>query len=593
MTPRNFRPAPPSLSPWRQYLFIAFLLLLFLVLAAGGPMRAWFFNDKARREAALIHHYQRSLWSHRGDIVDANGRPLAVSADVYEVRADMAALTDTPARREQLLKLTPDLADVLGVSADTLLQKFESGGRSVLLKRSLQPARKQALTQILRRGSLLHGFNIAYNSKRYYPQKEIAASVVGYTNHKNDGTAGIEFTRHSSLQSVDGREAGIRARAGGRLNEVLALPPQNGGNITLSIDSRLQFYAHDILQKAMQRHGARAAAAAVMDAQTGDVLALASVPGFNPNNIGPGAREKNHALTDAMEPGSLAKPFVVALALERGAVAADEMFPTDRPHIIGGVKVSDSHIDEKLDTAGILQKSSNIGAAMLAHRLGARPMWDLYRRLGFGGGKALGMPGEARGRLANHRDWGPAELTTHAYGYGFSATLMQLLAAYSIFAADGEQVAPRLEKDKPSQRRRAMSARIARQVRTMMEGAARPGGTAAKAAVPGYRVAGKTGTARKTSPQGGYLHDTYRAFFVGMSPASRPRYVAAVMIDEPRRGGYGGGAAAAPVFRDLMRQTLRLNGIPPDDAEAVFVFNDSAKKQIRPDAASTAEEANV
>ena len=181
---------------------------------------------------------------------------------------------------------------MLGVSADTLLQKFESGGRSVLLKRSLQPARKQALTQILRRGSLLHGFNIAYNSKRYYPQKEIAASVVGYTNHKNDGTAGIEFTRHSSLQSVDGREAGIRARAGGRLNEVLALPPQNGGNITLSIDSRLQFYAHDILQKAMHRHGARAAAAAVMDAQTGDVLALASVPGFNPNNIGPGAREK-------------------------------------------------------------------------------------------------------------------------------------------------------------------------------------------------------------------------------------------------------------------------------------------------------------
>ena len=558
MTPRNFSLSPLPLSAWRRHVFCACAMLLFVILVTGALWRPGMFAESARREAALRHHYTNDLFAHRGDIVDAAGVPLAVSADVYDIRADMVALTGKQHRRERLAELTPQLAQVMGISVRQLQEKFASGGRSILLKKSLPPAR----AQILQRMNLF-GLRIEYNSKRYYPQKEYAASVVGYTNYRDEGLAGIELARHAQLRPVDGRGGGTRARAGWRLNNTVFQPPRNGNNITLSLDSRLQFYAVEELQKAMARHRAIGGAAAVMDARTGDILAMASLPGFNPNNIRSGFDEKNKALADAVEPGSLAKPFVVALALQTGVANRRELFPTGKSAVVGGVRLDEERIKESLNMAGILKKSSNIGAALLAHRIGKERLWSAYRLLGFGTGKVLGMPGEVGGVLRPATQWRQSGLTTHAYGYGFAVTLMQLLSGYSVFANDGMQVMPRLEKRIPPARRRVFAPTPARQVRAMLEGVVTAGGTATRAAIAGYRVAGKTGTAIKQA-NGAYQPGTYRAFFIGMAPASQPRYIAVVMIDEPRSNGYGGGAVAAPVFREIMRRVLLLNAVAPD-----------------------------
>ncbi|MGI9306635.1 MAG: peptidoglycan D,D-transpeptidase FtsI family protein [Gammaproteobacteria bacterium] len=603
MTPRNFSPAPPHLAAWRKYAFFGCIILLFFGIVCGGMMRVWHFAGLAKEEARVRHIYKKEIFAHRGDIVDAAGLPLAASADVYDVRADMVELAGNGAkRRARLQKLIPELAEILNISPEVLAEKLSGGGRAVLLKKSLSPARARRLAEFRSRHEI-RGLRAEYHSKRYYPQKEYAASVVGYTNLGGTGKSGAEFAYHNALHEENGDNRGMRARTGRRIVSAESRPPKDGENITLSIDSRLQFYAYEALREAAARHNARAGAAAVMDSRTGEILALASYPGFNPNNISRGDSDKNRALTDSVEPGSLAKPFIVALALKHGAARPGEIFPAHLPRKMGGVLVRDEHIREPVNLAGVLQKSSNIGAAMLARRLGAEKVWDLYRRLEFGGGKVLGMPGEASGTLRPHKEWRESGLVTHAYGYGFSATLLQILAGYSVFAADGARVSPRLKKTElPPYRDRVLPAETARRVRVMMEAVTRPGGTATAAAIGGYRIAGKTGTAKKTE-NGKYGSGKYRAFFVGIAPASAPRYIAAVMIDEPRQNGYTGGATAAPVFHEIMRRALRLNAVPPDDFPAQKLpaqpesrearTNDSPADSPAEDAATVGEAENV
>lgn len=564
MTPRYFSPPPPRPLFGRKVLFYCSLALMFAGFAAGGVLRVSVVAERADVAAKTQQEYKREILAHRGDIVDAGGAALAMSADVYEVRADMHEL-NKEGRRERLQHQIPALAKILRLPEETLQQKFSGSGRAVLLRRKLPPAAAEELLQLYYDRDL-YGLKIERRHRRFYPQREYAASVVGWTNARGDGAAHLELASHGTLQQQNGEQRGVRSRRGKLIDRVRQSPPQNGKNITLAMDSRLQFYAYDELQKAAVRHGARAGAAAVMDVQTGEIVALASYPGFNPNNIPDRRDEKNHSLSDAVEPGSLAKPFIVALAMEEGKVKPNEIFPADKPVKVGGVLLNDKHIREPVDLAGVLQKSSNIGAAMLAMRIGRRPVWELYRDLGFGGGRVLRMPGEASGILREHDQWRASDFVTHSYGYGFSATLLQMLAGYSVFAADGLRITPRLEKsDLPPFRERILKPATARKVRAFLEGVTRPEGTAPQAAIEGYRVAGKTGTAVKPDADGGYSDDNlYRAFFVGMAPASRPRYVAAVMIDEPTRNGYGGGAAAAPVFREIMRRALRLNAVLPD-----------------------------
>ena len=562
MTPRYFKPSPPRLSAGRKSLLFVFLILMFAALVAGAPLRIWHFSAAAAEEAKLRHGYRRQLFAHRGDIVDAFGVLLAQSTDVYEVRADMQLLAGNAQRRAQLQKLLPEMSAILAVSPEVLRKKLSGNGRAVLLHKKLPPASAYRLRE-LREKHGLYGLRLDYKSERYYPQREYAASVVGYTDYRDIGQIGVEFAQHARLQPEHGERRGIRERTGARIYSTLSRPPRDGGKITLSIDSRLQFYAYETLQNAVMRHDARAGAVAVMEVESGDILALASYPGFNPNNIRAGASEKNRTFSDAMEPGSLAKPFIIALALREGVVRPGEMFPADKPQRIGGVWLDDKHIDEPVSLPQVLQKSSNIGAAILAERIERKPIWEMYRRLGFGK-KVLQMPGESAGVLRDYAVWRDSELITHSYGYGFSATLLQMLASYSVFAADGMRVSPRLEKSRlPPFRERVLDAAVARRVRTMMEGVVDEDGTAFAAKVYGYRVAGKTGTAVKISENGGY-GDDYRAFFIGIAPASRPRHIVAVMIDEPRRNGTGGGAVAAPVFREVMRRALRLYAVSPD-----------------------------
>ena len=562
MIPRNFDPLPPRIEPWRKYFLLAWLVALFLIIIIGGPLRVEIFSDKAQGEFALRHEYKNNILMHRGAIVDATGHLLAMSSDVYDVRADMIELIKNERWRQRHKKLIPEIADILNAPSHVLTKKFSGKGRAVLLKRSLSPARAYRLKELLAQNGL-YGIRVDYDSKRYYPQKEYTASVVGYTNYQDQGQSGIEFVKHDQLQQKNGKVSGIRGRTGVRLDSTALLLPKDGADITLSIDTRTQFYAYEALHQAVAHHQAQAAAAAVLDLRTGNIMALASYPGFNSNNIDGEIDEKNHAISDAVEPGSLIKPFIVALALEKRLVNNSEMFPAHKPQIINGAKIKDEHIHEPVNITGVLRKSSNIGAAMLASRIGKAPIWDLYRRLGFGK-KLLNMPSEAAGKLRKHKYWRKSDWMTHSYGYGFSTTLLRMVAAYSIFATDGYLISPRLEKSSlPPYRQRILKASTALRVRAMLETVTQPGGTATAAAINGYKIAGKTGTARKYL-NGKYQAKSHRAFFVGMAPASAPRYIVAVMIDEPTQNGRSGGTAAAPVFRQIMSRVLRFNAIAPD-----------------------------
>lgn len=567
MTPRNFTPPPPRIIAWRKNMLIAVIFLLFAGLVVGGPLRIGYFAAVAKEESKIRHNYKKILFAHRGGIVDTAGVPLAMSADVYEVRADMAELAGNEDRRRRLNELTPELAQILQTSEDELHRKLEGNGRAVLLSRKLPAAAGSKLFDFRdRHKSELYGLRIEYKSKRYYPQREFAASVVGYVNHENRGKTGVEFARQKELREEHGENRGVRARTGARIDSFLSRPPRDGKDITLAIDSRLQFFAYEALQNAALQYDARAGAAAVMDVRTGGIVAMASYPEANPNNLRAGEVVKNRALSDQMEPGSLVKPFIAALALQAGKTSAEEVFPTHRLTVIGGVAVKPDKNKEPLDLAGVLKNSSNIGAVILGWRLGREPVWRFYQQLGFGQ-KILRMPGEAAGSLRPASEWHDSELVTHAYGYNLSTTLLQLLSGYSVFAADGWRIVPDLDKSTtPPFRERILDAHVARQVRTMLEQVTQPDGTAPSAAISGYRVAGKTGTAKLEKPEGGYYDDDYRAFFVGIAPASNPRYIAAVMIDRPRHNGrgVGGGRAAAPVFREIMRRALRLNAVPPD-----------------------------
>ena len=567
MTPRNFTPPPPRISAWRKNMLFVAVFLLFAVLVVGAPLRIGHFAAAAKEESKIRHNYKKILFAHRGGIVDTAGVPLAVSADVYEVRADMAELAGDENRRRRLDELTPELAQILQIPEDELRRKLEGSGRAVLLSKKLPAAAGAKLYDFrARHWRQLHGLRIEYKSKRYYPQREFAASVVGYVNHENKGKTGVEFVRQKELSEEHGENRGVRARTGARIDSFLSRPPRDGKDITLAIDSRLQFFAYEALQNAALKYDARAGAAAVMDVRTGGIVAMASYPEANPNNLRAGEVVKNRALSDQMEPGSLVKPFIAALALQTGKTNTKEIFPSHRLTVIGGVQIKPNRIKTPLDLAGVLKKSSNVGIVILGWRLGREPVWRFYQQLGFGQ-KILRMPGEAAGSLRPASEWRDSELVTHAYGYNLSTTLLQLLSGYSIFAADGWRIVPDLDKSTaPPFRERVLDAHIARQVRGMLEQVTQPDGTAPGAAIRGYRVAGKTGTAKLGKPEGGYYDNDYRAFFVGMAPASNPRYVAAVMIDRPRHDGrgIGGGRAAAPVFREIMRRALRLNAVPPD-----------------------------
>ncbi|GIX27612.1 MAG: peptidoglycan synthetase [Burkholderiales bacterium] len=558
MTPENLTGYGLRLPRWRARL----VLMLFLAAFAGLAGRAAYLQAvktdflQQKGEARFLRVVEVS--AHRGRILDRHGEPLAVSTPVESV---WASPEDVPQEGSVLGKL----AAILEMDPRALLARIrENPDRGfVYLKRHLSPeaAARVAALQI-------EGVFLQREYRRYYPSGEAAAHLIGFTNVDDDGQEGIELAYQDLLKGVPGSRRVIKDRLGRVVEDVRSLrEPKPGQDLTLSVDRRIQYLAYRELKQAVEKHRARAGGIVVLDSVTGEVLALANVPSYNPNDRAQAkpSRVRNRAVTDAFEPGSTLKPFTVAAALASGRYRSATPIDT-RPGslTIGPATVRDAHPHGILTVAEVVQKSSNVGAAKMALALPAKELWSTLERVGFGTPSGSGFPGEVSGRLRPYQSWRPIEQATLSYGHGISVSLLQLARAYTVFATDGRLLPVSfLKAEAPAAGERVFSPQVARAVRDMLELAVQPGGTAPSARVLGYRVAGKTGTAHKLV-DGRYAPDLYVSSFVGFAPASRPRLVVAVMVDEPRAGGYYGGVVAAPVFARVVEGALRMLDVPPD-----------------------------
>jgi len=413
----------------------------------------------------------------------------------------------------------------------------------------------------------IKGIHTRNEYKRYYPSGHVAAHVLGFTNVEDIGQEGIERAQQKSLGGITGSRRVIKDKLGRVVEDIGYIrEPQDGTDLALSIDGKIQYIAFTELQKAVDQHHAKAGAIVVLDVKTGEVLAMANLPTYNPNTRQglTGAQLRNRVMTDTYEPGSTLKPFTVALALERGLVTPTTMLDTPAKISIGPASIGDSHGHAAtMSVAQIIQQSSNVGTVRMAMKCESREMWDMFTSVGFGQVPRTGFPGEVAGRLRPYKTWRPIEQATMSYGHGISVSLIQVARAYMIFARNGEMIPLSfLKLTQPPVPQRIISDRTAQQMRVMMEKVVGPGGTAPLAQVRGYRVAGKTGTAHKL--EGGRYVNKYVASFVGFAPISDPRIIIAVMVDEPTAGGHFGGQVAAPVFSNVAASALRAMNVPPD-----------------------------
>jgi cell division protein FtsI (penicillin-binding protein 3) len=420
--------------------------------------------------------------------------------------------------------------------------------------------------------------------KRQYPDGEAAAHVVGFANVENLGQEGVELTFEKQLSGRAGSRRVIKDRLGRVVEDVREqVPPVDGQDLQLSIDSKVQFFAYQKLRDAVIEHKAAAGSVVVLDAQSGEVLALANYPSYTPDkrvNLS-GAQLRNRALTDTFEPGSTMKPFAVTMAMDKGLARSESMIQTAPGRMtIGGATISDAHPQGLLSVAQVIQKSSNVGTVKLAMQLQPKEMWEGLAQAGFGQKPNIPFPGTVSGRLRPHKTWRPIEQATMSYGYGLSASLFQLTHAYTVFARDGDLVPVSLLKTtEPVAGVRVFQDKNAIAMRQMLHLVTQPGGTAQKAQTIGYSVGGKTGTTHKQEGKG-YSAKKYRGFFVGLAPIENPRIVVGVMIDEPSNGRYYGGDVAAPVFAETVQQTLRMMGLPPDMAVKPQIVTNSVAESF-------------
>ena len=546
------------LPVWRARTVMAALLAAFAVLAGRSVYLQALHTDFLQGKGEARYSRVLEVPGTRGRILDRNGEALAISTPVQSV---WAIPGDVDAKPAQLRKL----GALLGVEPRELRKKLGDTSRDfVYLKRQIAPEQAE---QVARLG--LAGIYQHREFRRYYPGGELTAHLVGFTGVDEAGQEGIELAHQATLGGVPGSRRVIKDRLGHVVEDIESIrAAQDGQDLQLAIDGKIQSLAYGALKAALVEHRAKAGAAVVIDVRSGEVLALVNLPTFNPNNRArlSGEQLRNRALTDSFEPGSTLKPFTVALALEEGKVTPRTVVNVGRDALrIASYTIHDPHPEAGgISVAQVIQRSSNVGAAKIALALPREDMWDMFNRSGFGAAPQLGFPGEASGKLRPAHSWRPVEQATMAYGHGISVSLLQLARAYTMFARDGEIVPLTLLKaDSPAAGTRVISAQTAREVRAMLELAVQPGGTAPRARIMGWRVAGKTGTAHKQE-NGGYAPDKYISSFVGLAPASAPRLVIAVMIDEPSDGKYYGGVVAAPVFAQVAQGALRLLNVPHD-----------------------------
>jgi cell division protein FtsI (penicillin-binding protein 3) len=544
----------PKLPRLRAPVVFGVLLALFAGLLARSFYLQRFDNAFLQEQGSSRYSRELDVPAHRGRIVDRFGEPLAISTPVKAVWAWPDKVKATP---EQLRAL----AAALEMPGAVLTQKLAQDSDFVYLKKPVAPEVADRAAALNIKG--VHDENEYW---RYYPGGEVMSHIVGFTGDRDVGQEGIELAQQSWLGGKPGSRRVIINRRGEIVEDVASIrAPQAGRDLALSIDSRLQYLAFRELKAAVDSTKARAGAIVMLDPRTGEILALANWPTYNPNNRKGVARDKmrNRALIDTFEPGSTLKPFTIAAALDSGKISPGTVIDTSPGQLtIGRATIHDAHREGALTVEQVIQKSSNVGAAKIALSLPAETMWHMFSDAGFGSPPMTGFPGEVSGRLRPAKSWRPIEQATMAFGHGISVNLVQLARAYTVFATDGElKPVSLLKVDAPVAGRPVLKPQTARAVRHMLEMVVLPGGTAPKAQVAGYRVAGKTGTAHKL--EGHVYVNKYISSFVGFAPASDPRLVVAVMLDEPS-GEYYGGAIAAPVFSSVMGAALRMLGVVPD-----------------------------
>jgi len=546
--------------------------LLLILYVAGMVLLMWRAVDLQvlNRDFLQSHGDTRALRTveikaHRGMITDRNGEPLAISTPVSSIWA-------TPRKvLASAMDLSP-LAASLEVPVDELKKELQdrAGRDFVYLKRQIDPA---FADKVMRLG--IPGISLQQENRRYYPAGEISAHVIGFTNVDDIGQEGLELAYDEWLRGKSGSKKVLQDRLGRIVADVESIrTAEPGKNLQLSIDQRIQYLAYRELKAAVNAHKARSGALIMLDARTGEVIAMVGQPSYNPNNRSglKGEYFRNRVVTDVFEPGSTIKPFTIAAALESGFYTPDTKIDTHPGYFrVGNHTIRDTGDYGVIDVATVIKKSSNVGASKIALSLEPSRLWDTFASVGFGITSGSGFPGETSGYLAPSNNWSEVELATIAFGYGISVTMLQLAQAYLVLAADGIMLPVSfIRTTKPATGKRVMPAEIAGQLRTMLATVVKEG-TGQRAGVQGYSVAGKTGTVHKAE-QGGYSEDKYVSLFAGMAPVNDVRLVMVVMISEPQGQEYYGGQVAAPVFSKVMAGALRLLDITPD---ALPAFNNS------------------
>ena len=549
---------------WRSRV-VLFLLFVALLALAGRAVWLQGISTKflqKQGESRFVRTLE--LPATRGKIVDRNGHVLASSIPVRAVWAIPEDVKDAP--KEKLR----NLAKLLGMSEKELNKKLDSDRGFVYLKRQVE---QDVADAVLKLG--IEGIQTRREYKRYYPEGAVMAHVVGFTNVEDVGQESMELAHQQSLAGVTGNRRVIKDRLGHIVEDVRAIrEPRDGKDLVLSIDNRLQYIAYTQLKEAVDAHKAKAAGIVVLDVRTGEVLALANLPSYNPNDrrVLTGAQLRNRVITDTFEPGSTMKPFTVALALEKGVVKPTTNIQTAPGKLtIGNSTIGDAHAHGLLTVEQIIEKSSNVGTAKMALQMQPQDMWEMFTTVGFGQQPRFGFPGSVAGRVRPYESWRAIEQATMSYGHGVSVSLLQMARSYMIFARNGDTIPLTFQKTGSQPiGQKVISEKTALAMRKMMEMAAGPGGTAPKAQVQGYRVAGKTGTTHKIV--GGKYVNKYVSSFVGFAPASDPRIIVAVMVDEPTNGKHYGGDVAAPVFSAVAANTLRAMNVAPDSLKTNIVI---------------------
>jgi cell division protein FtsI (penicillin-binding protein 3) len=545
-----------NLPAWRRRLLLVLILFGYVVLLGRSVYLQGTHREFLQKKGDARYTRSMVLPAHRGNITDRNGDLLAISTPVESIWASPPDVKINQAQIKQLAKL-------LGVKAEVIEKKLSHNEKEfVYLKRRQSPELARNVMQLG-----IPGVFTQREYKRYYPAAEVAAHVVGFTGVDETGQEGFEYASEHWLSGKSGKRHVIKDRQGRIIEDLEAVEvPQDGRDLVLSIDKNIQYLAYRELARAVEANKAKAGAIVVLDAKTGEVLAMANVPSYNPNNrVNMAGKSRNRAVVDIFEPGSTLKPFAVAAVLDEGKFTPTSIVQTAPGTLsIGPATIRDAHPHGALDVSQIIQKSSNVGTAKLALTLKPEYMWSVYNQVGFGRPSNIGFPGEASGKLRNFKTWRPIEQATMTYGHGVSMTLLQLARAYTVFANEGELKPVSLLKLKEVPvGQQVFKPETAKSLKDMLELVVQPGGTAIRAQVAGYRVAGKTGTAHKPGI-GGYEEDKYVASFVGMAPASHPKLIVAVMVDEPSNGQYYGGAVSAPVFSKVMSDALRMMAVPQD-----------------------------